>query len=294
MKYTQPKLIAEIGCNHMGDLELAKELVALAKEAGAHVAKFQKRNPKELLTKEQYNAPHPVPYHAYGETYGKHREFLEFTKEQHKKLKQYCEKLGIEYATSVWDITSARDIISIKPKYIKVPSASNGHMALLTVLRDEYKGDVHISFGMTTKAEEEEIVHLFEEKGQAKKRLVLYSCTSGYPVPFKDVCLLEIARIKDTFGNRVKEIGFSGHHAGIAIDIAAYALGASWIERHFTKDRMLKGTDHAASLEPQGLKTLARNLEATHTTLAYKKEDILPIEKVQREKLKYRPKSKKK
>lgn len=290
MKYSRPKLVAEIGCNHMGDFELAKELITLAKESGADVAKFQKRNPKELLTKEQYNAPHPVPYHAYGDTYGKHREFLEFTKEQHEKLKKFCEKLDIAYTTSVWDVTSARDIISLKPTYIKVPSASNTNTALLTVLRDEYKGDVHIPFGMTTKEEEESIVNLFEETGQAKKRLVLYACTSGYPVPFEDVCLLEIARIKETFGSRVKDIGFSGHHAGVAIDIAAYTLGATWIERHFTKDRMFKGTDHAASLEPQGLKTLARNLQATFTALTYKKEDILPIEKVQRKKLKYEKK----
>lgn len=288
MIYKKPNVVAEIGCNHMGDFELAKELIFLAKESGANVAKFQKRNPKELLSKEQYNAPHPVPYHAYGETYGKHREFLEFSVEQHRKLKKYCEQLHIEYATSVWDIQSAREIISLKPKYIKVPSACNNHFDLLKVLRDEYKGDVHIAFGMTTQAEEEKIVNFFEETDQAKKRLVIYACTSGYPVDFKDVCLLEISRIKETFGDRVKEIGFSGHHAGIAIDIAAYTLGANWIERHFTKDRMLKGTDHAASLEPQGMKTLSRNLIATFTSLTYKKSEILEIEKVQREKLKYR------
>lgn len=293
MKYKQPKVVAEIGCNHMGDFELVKELIFLAKESGAHVAKFQKRNPKELLTKEQYNAPHPVPYHAFGKTYGEHREFLEFTRDEHRKIKNYCARLGIEYATSVWDKKSARDIVSLKPKYIKVPSASNSHFEMLKILRDDYKGDIHVSFGMTTKAEEETIIKFFEETGQAKKRLVIYSCTSGYPVPFENVCLLEISRIKDTYGDRVKEIGFSGHHAGIAVDIAAYVLGATWIERHFTKDRMLKGTDHAASLEPQGIKTLARNLNATYSSLNCKESEILEIEKVQREKLKYRPRSKK-
>ena len=293
MKYKQPKIVAEIGCNHMGDFELAKELIFLAKETGAHVAKFQKRNPRQLLTKEQYNSPHPVPYHSFGKTYGEHREFLELTKEQHRKLKNYCDRLHIEYATSVWDVQSAREIISLKPKYIKVPSACNNNYELLKVLRDNYKGDVHISFGMTTHDEEESIVKFFEEKNQAKKHLVIYSCTSGYPVDFNDVCLLEISRVEKTYGDRVKEIGFSGHHAGIAIDIAAYALGATWIERHFTKDRMLKGTDHAASLEPQGLKTLARNLGATFTSLTYKKSEILEVEKVQREKLKYRSKSEK-
>lgn len=292
MNYKKPKIVAEIGCNHMGDFKLAKELIFIAKEAGADVAKFQKRNPKELLTKEQYNAPHPVPYHAFGETYGKHREFLELSADQHRQLKNYCKRLGIEYSTSVWDKTSARQIAKLKPKYIKVPSASNLHFDLLKILRDDYKGEVHISFGMTTREEEERIVRFFEEKNQAKKRLVIYACTSGYPVSFEDACLLEITRLRETYGNRVKEVGFSGHHAGIAIDIAAYTLGAVWIERHFTKDRMLKGTDHAASLEPQGMKTLTRNLDASFVSLTYKKAEILEVEKVQREKLKYRKHSK--
>ena len=127
----------------------------------------------------------------------------------------------------------------------------------------------------------------FEQKNQSN-RLVVYSCTSGYPVPFEDICLLEIVRIKDKFQNRVKEIGFSGHHLGIAVDLAAYTLGASWIERHFTLDRTWKGTDHSASLEPTGLRKLARDLKATYKALTYKQADILPIEEVQRDKLKYK------
>src|SRR6185312_10340136 len=118
--------------------------------------------------------------------------------------------------------------------------------------------------------------------------LVVYSCTSGYPVPFPDVCLLEINNLKDHYGSRVKSIGFSGHHPGIAIDIAAYTLGAVWVERHFTKDRSWKGTDHAASLEVPGLQKLVRDLQHTFEALAYKKSEILDIEKVQRDKLKFR------
>ena len=140
---------------------------------------------------------------------------------------------------------------------------------------------------MTTKDEEEEIVSFFEENNQGN-RLVVYSCTSGYPVPFEDMCMLEIVRIKKKFENRVKAIGFSGHHLGIAVDIAAYTLGAEWVERHFTLDRTWKGTDHAASLEPTGLKKLARDLKATHKALSYKQSDILDIEQVQRDKLKFR------
>ncbi|MEM1123683.1 MAG: N-acetylneuraminate synthase family protein [Bacteroidota bacterium] len=287
--YQTPKVIAEIGCNHKGDFDIAKELILLAKTCGAHVAKFQKRTPKELLTKEQYEAPHPVAYNSYGDTYGAHREFLEFSQEQHQQLKAYCDEIGIEYSTSVWDVTSAREIIAINPSFIKVPSACNNHFEMLKVLRDEYQGEVHISFGMTTKEEENDIISFFEETGAAKDRLVVYSCTSGYPVPFTDVCLLEITRLYQEHENRVKAIGFSGHHLGIAIDIAAYTLGAQWIERHFTKDRTWKGTDHAASLEPFGIQKLVRDLKATHSALAYKPQDILEIETVQRNKLKYQP-----
>jgi len=289
VNYKEPKLIAEIGCNHKGDMEIAKQLLKVAAEIGVEVAKFQKRNNKELLTEEQYSAPHPNPINSYGDTYGTHREFLEFDISQHQELKEYAENLGLIYSTSVWDTTSAKETVSINPALIKVPSACNNNFEMLKVLRDEYHGEVHISFGMTTKEEEEQIVLFFEENNQSK-RLVLYSCTSGYPVPFEDICMLEIFRIKEKFQNRVKAIGFSGHHLGIAVDVSAYTLGAEWIERHFTLDRTWKGTDHSASLEPTGLRKLSRDLKATYKALSYKQSDILDIEKVQREKLKFRKK----
>ena len=287
MEYKRPKVIAEIGCNHKGEMSIAKNLITIAAQSGVEVVKFQKRNNKELLTDIQYNTPHPNPIHSFGETYGAHREYLEFGINEHRELKNFAESLGLTYSTSVWDITSAREITSLNPDLIKVPSACNNHFEMLEVLRDEYAGEVHLSFGMTTKAEEEKIVAFFEHKSQGQ-RLVLYSCTSGYPVPFEDVCILEVVRIKDRFNKRVKAIGFSGHHLGIAVDIAAFALGAEWIERHFTIDRTWKGTDHAASLEPTGLQKLARDLKATHKALTYKQSDILAIEKIQREKLKFR------
>lgn len=286
--YKKPFVIAEAGCNHMGQMEIAKDLI----ETAAHFCKvdaikFQKRCPKELLTPEQYNAPHPNPINSYGATYGEHREFLEFDVDQHRQLKNWCEEAGIIYSTSVWDLTSAKEITSLNPKFIKIPSACNTHYEMLQWLCENYEGEIQLSFGMTTYEEEEEIVKLFEKNGRAKD-LVLYNCTSGYPVPFKDVCLLEINRIRTQYGGRVKSIGFSGHHLGIAVDIAAYTLGAEYIERHYTLDRTWKGTDHAASLEPDGVRKLVRNLAATHDALRYKEEEILQIEQVQRDKLKYR------
>ncbi|MBS5118692.1 MAG: N-acetylneuraminate synthase family protein [Clostridium sp.] len=286
--YKKPFVIAEAGCNHMGQMEIAKDLIETAAHfCKADAIKFQKRCPKELLTPEQYNAPHPHPENSYGNTYGAHREFLEFTVDQHEQLKFWCEEAGIIYSTSVWDMTSAKEIVSLKPKFIKIPSACNTHFEMLQWLCDNYEGEIQLSFGMTSHEEEEEIVKLFEENGRAKD-LVLFNCTSGYPVPFKDVCLLEINRMREAYESRVKAIGFSGHHLGIAIDMAAYTLGASIIERHYTLDRTWKGTDHAASLEPEGIRKLVRNLNAVHEALTYKSVEILPIEQVQRDKLKYR------
>ncbi len=281
-------VIAEIGCNHKGEMEVAKEMIQMAKVfCKADAVKFQKRNNKELLTEEQYNAPHPNPMHSYGGTYGEHREYLEFSTEQHAELKKHCEEMGIIYSTSVWDLTSAKEITSISPQFIKIPSACNNNFELLEWLCKNYKGELQISTGMTTKNETEEIVALFE-KHNRNKDLILYNCTSGYPVPFEDVALMEITSLKEKYGSRVKEIGFSGHHLGIAVDIAAYTLGAVFVERHFTLDRTWKGTDHAASLEPDGLRRLGRDLRAIEKALTYKEKEVLDIEKVQRDKLKYR------
>ncbi|WP_321469654.1 N-acetylneuraminate synthase family protein [Halarcobacter sp.] len=286
--YKEPKIIAEIGCNHKGEMDIAKELIDLAKDSGAKYVKFQKRNNKELLTKEQYDTPHPVPENSYGKTYGEHREFLEFTKEQHSQLKDYCDSIGVVYSTSVWDVTSAKEMCEFNPEFLKVPSACNNNFEMLKVLRDEFTGQVQLSIGMTTKEEVEEIVKFFEETNQAKSRLLIYSCTSGYPVPAKDVSLLEINWLYENYGERVNEIGFSGHHLGVALDVAAYTLGARWIERHFTKDKTWKGTDHGASLEPDELKLLVKSLNEAYESLHYKNDEILPIEQVQRDKLKNR------
>lgn len=285
-EFKKPYVIAEIGCNHKGEMEIAKELIKIAKIFGnADAVKFQKRNNKELLTEEQYNAPHPNFSNSYGDTYGEHREFLEFDVEQHKELKAYCDEIGITYSTSVWDTTSAKEIASLHPEFIKIPSACNNNFEMLGWLSENYSGEIHISTGMTTKDETDILVDFFTEKGR-NKDLVLYNCTSGYPVPFEDVCLLDINILKEKYADKVKHIGFSGHHLGIAVDIAAFTLGANIIERHYTIDRTWKGTDHAASLEPMGLRKLTRDLNAVYQALTFKYSDILPIEQIQRDKLK--------
>ena len=286
--YKKPTVIAEIGCNHKGEMATAKELIKMAAIfCKVPVVKFQKRTPKELLSAEQYNAPHPNPMNSYGKTYGEHREYLEFTLDQHRELKDYCEEFNIVYSTSVWDMTSAKEITILKPDFIKIPSAMNTYTKMLEYLCDNYGGQIHISTGMSTLDEIDSMVELFQNK-KRNKDLIIYACTSGYPVPFSDVKLLDIPDLSERYSSVVGDIGFSGHHLGIAVDVAAYSLGANWIERHFTLDRTWKGTDHSASLEPDGLRKLVRDLNAVHTSMNRKKGGLLDIELVQREKLKWK------
>jgi N-acetylneuraminate synthase len=284
MDYT---LIAEIGCNHKGDMAIAREFVDVATTfAKVTHLKFQKRTVRELLSEEQYNAPHPVPYHAYGPTYGEHREALEFTVDQHRELKAYCEQRGASYGCSVWDLTALDEILAISPAWVKIPSAVNMNRDLVIAACERFPGPIHVSLGMTTRDEERALVSLFRDRGRLQD-VVLYACTSGYPIQASEACLFEITRLREAYGGGVRAIGYSGHHNGISLDIGAYTLGATYIERHFTLNRTWKGTDHAASLEPDGLRRLNKNLHQLTEALAYKPTELLPIEEEQRAKLKW-------
>ncbi|MCY4524246.1 MAG: N-acetylneuraminate synthase family protein [Halobacteriovoraceae bacterium] len=282
----RPLIIAEIGCNHKGDMEVAKKMIEIAATSiKADVVKFQKRNNKELLTKNQYYSPHPDPIKSYGKTYGEHREFLEFNLEQHKQLKACCDKFRIEYSVSVWDVTSAEQMITLNPRTIKVPSACNLNKKLLSKLIDDFKGEIHLSIGMTSPKEIEDIVAFFQQE-RRNKDLILYSCTSGYPVSMEDVCLQEITKLKKKYGDIVKSIAFSGHHFGIAIDIAAMMLGVSHIERHYTLSRAWKGSDHIISLEPADFRKLCQDIKDVFKALIYKKNNLLDVENKYRKRLK--------
>ena len=279
--------VAEIGCNHQGNFKLALKMIDELKNfCNIDYVKLQKRNNKELLSNIKYNSPHPVPKNSFGNTYCEHREKLEFSIKQHSKIKKYCEKLNMVSFTSVWDLSSAKEILSMKPKHVKIPSACNNNWELLKFIFKNYKCDIHISLGMTKRSEEKKIIML-AKKYKANKRVILYACTSDYPVQPDSICLLEITNLNKKYKNVVKAIGFSGHHHGISADIAAATLGATWIERHFTLDRTMKGTDHAASLEPDGARRLKRDLDLLSQTLKYKPKEILSCEKMQRSKLKF-------
>lgn len=277
------KVVCEIGCNHQGDINIAKEMIRQAKLAGSDYCKFQKRdidNHPEWKTRPYENK------NSFGKTYYDHRKYLELSIEQHSELKQYCEEISIGYSCSVWDIQSAKDIIQLNPNYIKIPSALNDDYDLLEYVYSNYDKNVHISVGMAT---EDERSRLYDYvmgdndyvMGDKEHRTVIYWTTSEYPCSFENLFLNEIERLLILF----KTVGYSGHHLGIAVDICAFTLGASWIERHFTLDRTSKGTDHSASLEPFGLQKLCRDLNAAEKSLNYKGDDLTDGEKINKEKL---------
>lgn len=271
-------VIAEIGGTHIGSLNRATELARLAKICGADILKTQKRNPYESVKKELWDKPHPNQLFSYGKTYLEHRLNLELSIEQHKELKEYCESIGIEYSTSVWDITSTKEVIELNPICIKIPSACNMNKDIFNLLINEYSGQIHISNGMLNKKEREELYNRLEPH---KDRIVVYLCTSGYPVPFSQIYLLEIEELKRIFPN----VGFSNHGRGIAMEPAAFAIGARYFERHLIDDRTFPHSDSSASLEPQGLSKLIRDLQAVSKALQYKPSELDLIEEEQRNKL---------
>jgi N-acetylneuraminate synthase len=270
-------------------MERAKQLIKLAKICDADYVKFQKRNPDESTPEHIKNKPHPNTAYAYGSTYLEHRKNLELTLDQHRELRDYCQDLGIGYSSSVWDLTSAHEIISLQPDFIKVGSPSNNNHELISCLYDEYSGDVHISLGMSSREEIDELVMgVILPKLMAPERTVLYHCTSEYPCPFDRLYILDISYLMEKYQSYGFEIGFSNHGYGLAADIAAWVLGARWIERHFIDDRTIQHSDASASLEPDGLRRLCRDLNHAWSAMAMK-PGITPGELEQRKKLRHDP-----
>ena len=278
-------ITAEFCCNHMGDISIAKEMIdtLAVQDDKIDIIKFQKRTPKLILSKEQYAAPHPDSKNSYGKTYGEHREFLELSIEEHRQLKQYLEEKGFIYSSSVFDKNSLEEILSLNPRIIKFGASNNTDTKLIKYLTEHYDGEIHISMGCITRDEERQIIKAIEKK---IGNVVLYACTSAYPTPVGNICLLEISRIKQEYGNAIKAIGFSGHHIGIYQDIAALALGATYFERHFTLNKSFKGTDHKISLEVSELNELVRAIRTVNKDLIYKPDSYLKCEEYVRETMK--------
>jgi len=281
-------VVAEIGCSHLGQMDRAKELITLARFCGADYAKFQKRCPEESTPEEMKNQPHPNQIYSYGATYLEHRKALELSIEQHYELKAFCEQLGkIKYSCSVWDMTSAKEVVDINPDYIKIGSPCNQNFEMIDYLVNHYSGQIHISFGMVSKEERSEIINYFVKHNMGS-RLVVYHCTSEYPCPFERLYLREIVNLQLEIPSEIS-VGFSNHGYGIAMDIAAVSLGAEWLERHFVDDRTLRHTDAAVSLEPNGLRAICRDVKALNKAMTSKPEGMLGMsddELSQRRKLK--------
>lgn len=254
------KIIAEIGCVHGGSLSRAIWLIGLAAKNGADYVKFQKRNPHASTPDHLKNNPHPNPSFAYGETYLQHRLNLELSLQDHLLLKDTCRIHEVKYGCSVWDMSSAEEVISISPDLLKIPSACNQNFELVSYCLEHYRGKLHISLGMTNKIDR---IKIFKYLSDYRDRVVLYHCISEYPCSFEKMQLLGISEIVE----HGFEAAFSNHGYGIALDIAAMMLGAKFDERHFVDDRAFRHTDAAASLEPDGLRRLKRDVCAVKAAM---------------------------
>lgn len=265
-RYVGPRepvfVIAEIGINHNGDVNTAKKLIDAAVEAGANAVKFQKRTTEDILTQEGLNRPYTSP-HAFAPTYGEHRRKLEFSEKEYHELKQYAEKSGVLFFASVWDPKSADFMEQFSIDAYKIPSADVTNIPLLKYVSQKNK-PVLLSTGMSTEEEIDEAVHAVLEKND---RLVIFHCVSLYPCPDDKIGLAFMDVLKEKY--QPLPVGYSGHEMGLLPTLAAVARGACIVERHLTLDKKMKGSDHAASLEPHQFKELIegiRTIEAVKGT----------------------------
>ncbi|XP_034662679.1 sialic acid synthase [Drosophila subobscura] len=249
-------IIAEIGQNHQGCLEEAKKMILKAKEAGCHCVKFQKSNLPAKFTRSALARDY-VSENAWGKTYGEHKEYLEFSKEQYQELQAYSQELNLDFTASAMDELSLDFLADLKVPFIKIGSGDANNFPLLKKASGLGLPLV-ISTGMQTLQTVDKIVSIMEDAG--KSDYALMHCVSAYPTPPKDCNLRLISMLKQRFPNVV--IGYSGHELGVAITQAAVLLGARIVERHFTLDKNQKGSDHRCSLEPLELKSLIVAIES--------------------------------
>jgi sialic acid synthase SpsE len=264
-------IIGEVGINHNGSLELAMRLIEVAKEAGCDAVKFQKRTINRILTKDLLNMPYVGPT-SLGSTYGEHRRRLELTRNDYKKIVERCRELEIIFLASAWDEEAVDFLEEFDVPAHKIASADLTNLPLLRYVASKGK-PVILSTGMSDISEIDEAVSTIRNHCD---QLILLQCTSTYPSRFEEVNLRTMSLLRERFHCPV---GYSGHELGIAVSAAARALGACVIERHFTLDRTMQGPDHAASLEPTGLKKLVRDIRAIEMALGEKEKKVLERER---------------
>lgn len=267
-------LIAEIGINHNGDLDIAKKLIFESKNAGFDAVKFQKRDINIVYTKEYLKGHRESPW---GNTQREQKEGLEFNEKDYDEIDRYCKNLKINWFASSWDVNSQVFMRKYNSKYNKLASPLLGHMPLITKIIEEKK-KTFISTGMSTMDEIKKVVDMFKE---SKCPFELMHCNSTYPMKEEDANLNCIPMLKDRFKC---DVGWSGHESSLLkVSIAAACLGATSIERHITLDRTMYGSDQAASIEASSLKSLVESLRKINSILGDGKKEItkseIPIRK---------------
>ncbi|MCT4665380.1 MAG: N-acetylneuraminate synthase [Flavobacteriales bacterium] len=252
-------IIAEAGVNHNGCIENAKKLIEVAANAGADYVKFQTFKTENLVTEKAEKASYQKENTGNNQSQFQMLKKLELTDEMHKEIMQYCEEKGIKFLSTAFDFESI-DYLKGKLDFYKIPSGEITNFPYLLKVA-ELKLPIVMSTGMATMQEVEEAFEVLNKNGIPKEQITILHCNTDYPTQMQDVNLLAM----NTIGNKLAvKIGYSDHTLGIEIPIAAVALGATVIEKHFTLDRTMEGPDHAASLEPNELKAMVsaiRNIE---------------------------------
>ncbi len=265
-------VIAEIGHNHQGKIENAKELIKQAKLAGASAVKLQKRNNRSLYTKDFFNQIYDNP-NSYGKTYGEHREALEFDKNQFIELIEFSKNIKIDLFATPFDFPSVDFLESLNMPYYKIASADLTNIPLQERIAKTNK-PIFLSTGGGTFEDVERAVNNILK---INKNLTVLHCTAAYPAPIEDMNLAVIKKYKEKF--KGLRLGLSDHENGIDAGVLAYMLGATVFEKHFTLNRANKGTDHAFSLEPEGLKKFIRNLNRVDVMIGSDEKVLLESEK---------------
>lgn len=253
-------IIAEAGVNHNGDLELAKKLIEAAAKSGGDYVKFQTFNADRLVTKKLRKAQYQIQGSSSGESQFEMLRGLELSENMHRELIEESRAQGVVFISTAFDIESANMLLSFGQDIFKIPS---GEITNLPYLRHigSFGKRVILSTGMSTLKEVKDALEVLETAGTSKSQITVLHCASSYPAPVSDVNLLAMRTMKESLN---VEVGYSDHTLGTEVSIAAVALGASVIEKHFTLDRKLPGPDHKASLEPDELNSMVtqiRNIE---------------------------------
>jgi sialic acid synthase SpsE len=260
-------VIAEIGINHNGDIEIAKQLMDVAVETGCDAVKFQKRTPEICVPEEQKSIPRETPWGSM--TYFEYKKRIEFEQPEFEQIDAYAKKIGIDWFASPWDVPSVDFLEIFDVPCQKIASACLTDSELLTAV-NKTKTTTILSTGMSSIEEIDKAVSLLNNVP-----LAIAQATSTYPAEASELNLRAI----QTFAEKYKvPVGYSGHERGLQVTIAAVALGATFIERHITLDRSMWGTDHSASLEPEGLKKLVRDIRIIELALGDGKKKVYDSE----------------